>query len=513
MKNYNMNQIMLDIPTAYEPSKNHVAHYINELVESMNTNIFYKTGRPVEYDPRLMMKLVLFAYTRGIRSGRRIEEFAQENIVAMWLTQEAVPSYRTINRFRISDLSEKMINSAFSEFTKLLHERGYIDDVTYIDGTKILADANKFSFIWKKNTIRFDEMNQEKVQQLVADIKVEQESIKLPEYTNLSMEDLDDVIAHLESYLAEQENKIAKTPKVSPNPAKQARRTTKKNLRKAKHILNKNVEYKAQLDIYGERNSYSKTDTDATFMRVKEDYMQNGQLKPGYNLQIATNNQFTLDYSIFQNPTDTRTLIPFVKQLKQNGTLGKVIVADAGYGSESNYRILEDDFPSQTVLIPYGTMLKENSKKWQTDDRKVMNWEYHDKDDYYVNPSGVRFNYKRLSTRTDKYDFVRDFKQYEAEVLSNNAEPIAAAYTPGGNVKRITVNPAWEYHKAKIREQLSQPENKRIYAQRKIDVESVFGRLKAYFGFTRFSVRGIERVTREVGIALMAMNMMKLAKI
>lgn len=272
---------MLDIPTAYEPSKKYVAHYINELVESMDTNIFYKTGRPVEYDPRLMMKLVLFAYTRGIRSGRRIEEFAQENIVAMWLTQEAVPSYRTINRFRISDLSEKMINSAFSEFTKLLHERGYIDDVTYIDGAKILADANKFSFMWKKNTIRFDEMDQEKVQQLVADIKVEQESIKLPEYTNLSMEDLDDVIAHLESYLAEQENKIAESPKVSPNPAKQARRTAKKHLRKAKHILNKNVEYKAQLDTYGERNSYSKTDTDATFMRVKEDYMQNGQLKPG----------------------------------------------------------------------------------------------------------------------------------------------------------------------------------------------------------------------------------------
>ncbi|WP_243115692.1 transposase [Periweissella cryptocerci] len=246
-------------------------------------------------------------------------------------------------------------------------------------------------------------------------------------------------------------------------------------------------------------------------MRVKEDYMQNGQLKPAYNLQIATNAQFVLGYGIFQNPTDTRTLMPFVDQLKQYETLGSTIVADAGYGSESNYRQLEDEYPATTVLIPYGTMLKETSKKWQTDERKVMNWNYCAEDDYYVDPRNVRFNFKRLSKRTDKYGFVRDFKVYEAEAQTENLEDIAAALTPKGYTRKITVNPAFEYHKAKIRSEFSKEENQAIYAQRKIDVESVFGRLKAYFGFTRFSVRGIERVKREVGIALMAMNMKKLA--
>lgn len=101
--------------------------------------------------------------------------------------------------------------------------------------------------------------------------------------------------------------------------------------------------------------------------------MMNGQLKPAYNLQIATNNQFVLDYQLFPNPTDTRTLIPFIETLKSHQALGQFVVTDAGYGSEPNYRYLADECSDQMALIPYGTMLKEASRKWRSDDRKVMN--------------------------------------------------------------------------------------------------------------------------------------------
>ena len=111
-------------------------------------------------------------------------------------------------------------------------------------------------------------------------------------------------------------------------------------------------------------------------------------------------------------------------------------------------------------MIPYSTMIKENSRKWRSDDRKVMNWEYHEADDYYVNPQGVRFNFKRYAYRNDKYKFHRDFKMYQAE---------------------------------------------------KYDVETVFGNLKAYLGFKRFTVRGLKKVKRQIGIALMALNMKKMA--
>lgn len=136
-------------------------------------------------------------------------------------------------------------------------------------------------------------------------------------------------------------------------------------------------------------------------MRIKEDPMKNGQFKPAYNLQIATSNQYITNFVIFQNLTDTRTLIPFIEANKDR--LGKYIVADAGYGSESNYRYFEDHLENNIPLIPYGTMLKENSRKWQSDDRKVMDWNYHDKDDYYIDPQGVRFSFVAFRKRTDKY--------------------------------------------------------------------------------------------------------------
>ncbi|MCP0888106.1 transposase, partial [Ligilactobacillus sp. WILCCON 0076] len=236
-----------------------------------------------------------------------------------------------------------------------------------------------------------------------------------------------------------------------------------------KERRDKMLEHQAQQVVYGQRNSYSKTDHDATFMRVKEDPMQNGQLKPAYNVQIATSNQFITGYQLFQNPTDTRTLPTFVNHLKINDMLGTTIVADAGYGSESNYRFLEDEFDQHTVLIPYGTMLKENSRKWRSDDCKVMNWDYYEKDDYFINPQGVRFNFNAYRQRTDKYGFNRDFKEYVAEKYDDNHQLITAALTPKGNLKRISVNENWEYFKAKQRTLLSAPATGRIYAQRKID--------------------------------------------
>lgn len=85
------------------------------------------------------------------------------------------------------------------------------------------------------------------------------------------------------------------------------------------------IEHGIQKETFGNRNSFSKTDTDATFMRVKEDPMLNGQLKPAYNLQIATSNQFITGYQLFPNPTDTRTLIPFTKRLDDRGTLWEAL--------------------------------------------------------------------------------------------------------------------------------------------------------------------------------------------
>jgi len=507
MNNYNIDQMTLSIPLDYRPKENHPARFINDLVESLNISEAYSSGRPREYDLRAMLKLILFAYSRSVMTSRKIEEFAEENIVARWLTQYQVPSYRTICRFRISNEIEILLNDSLTNLTNVLKQNGLIDEVSFIDGTKILADANKFSFVWKKNTIRFDDMNKAQIQKLLSEInEVRMGIVENP--SDLSDDALEEVQTKLELYLEDLNKKIEDNPKKSPNPDKQDRRKLKSYSRKLDERISKKSEHEEQMEKFDKRNSYAKSDEDATFMRIKEDPMMNGQLKPAYNVQIATNNQFITGIGMFQNPTDTRTLIPFIKQLEENHTLGDVVVADAGYGSENNYQYLDDS--SKKYVIPYSTMLKENSKKWKSDEKKVMNWNYYEKDDYYINLQGVRFNFNAYRIRTDKYGFKRYFKEYISEIFDDNHNKIPQAFTPGGNRKRIFINPSLEYFKASMKNKLSIPQYADIYARRKIDVEPVFGNMKACLGFKRFHVRGLDKVKKEMMIVVMALNIRKM---
>ncbi|MBG9979753.1 IS1182 family transposase [Facklamia sp. DSM 111018] len=505
--NYNINQLTLELSTQYSPKENHVVWVIYEFVESLNLDHVYTYGRPKEYDPSMLLKILLYAYSRGIFSSRAIEQFAQENLPARWLTQEAEPSYRTLCRFRVSQELRTILTQSFDDFTHFLKQAGFIDDIIFIDGTKILADANKYSFVWKKNTMRYEELNRQQIVTLINDIHEHFQQAVIPEDTDLTLDELEEVLIQLEVHLEQLEAEIAQEPRISPHPKKKSHRKLKRCLRQLRQRQLKKRTCILQKERFGERNSYSKTDTDATFMRMKEDSMKNGQLKPGYNLQVATREKFFLAYQLFPNPTDTRTFIPFLQTHSSLVEQTQVVAADAGYGSEANYRYLEDVHPQLTAIIPYNTYIKEQSKRWQTDDQKIMNWAYVESDDYYVDPQGVRFNFHAYRTRTDKYGFERQFTEYVAETKTIDQMNIEEAFTAKGYKRRIQVNPEYEYFKAKQRQLLSDDVYGSIYHQRKIDVEPAFSHLKACLGFIRFHVRGIDRVNNEIGLALMASNL------
>lgn len=129
--------------------------------------------------------------------------------------------------------------------------------------------------------------------------------------------------------------------------------------------------------------------------------MWNGQLKPGYNIQAATTNQYAVDFALFPNPTDFRALKPFLEQMKSHGILDKFhnIVANAGYGSEYNYSILEENYSDKDYQIPYTLYEKEQTRKYKKDPSKIANWYYNEEADYYVDKSVVRFNFKYYSRR------------------------------------------------------------------------------------------------------------------
>ena len=223
-------------------------------------------------------------------------------------------------------------------------------------------------------------------------------------------------------------------------------------------------------------------------MRMKGDYMKNGQLKPGYHLQIATNSQFVLSYNVYQNPTDTRTMIPFLNSIQETyGHLPEYIVADAGYGSEPNYMAIIDDF-NRIPLITYGMFIKDKTKKYKSDIFNTQNWDYDEINDEYICLNKKRLGFKRYAYRHDKYGFKRDFKLYECDDCSECSLKHQWMKFNSKTNKKIMKNYNWEYFKAQINQKLSEAKTKTIYSQRKIDVAPVFGFMKAILGFTRMSI-------------------------
>ncbi|MCD0432901.1 transposase [Lacticaseibacillus paracasei subsp. paracasei] len=383
------------------------------------------------------------------------------------------------------------------------------DTAVYIDGTKLLADANKYSFVWRKSIEHFEPRLDAKAevffQDLVSDGTIGIDIVNQPDI----MKQLEAVNVELVKQVEKLDQAIA-TEEVKSGGSVNKRR--RRQLKKYTHLLQNDLIprkqcYQEAYALFGDRNSYSKTDPDATFMRMKEDPMMNGQLKPGYNVQIATQHQFVLYYDVNQRPTDQRTLIPFLKKIDRYFVY---IVADAGYGSEPNFdHVMKVCF--SIPLIPYTMYLKELSRRYRKDMSKRQNWLHEETLDRYTDHHGIHFHYKTEYDREDKAGNKRHFIAYQAE-QRDDPEGYYWSTAPAGRLRQISVNPHWEAQKTFIRSQLDDEEAKAIFAQRKIEDEPVFSHLKADLKFVRVSIRGLSAVTNEVGIALMAGNLGKIAK-
>ncbi|WP_152313032.1 transposase, partial [Streptococcus pneumoniae] len=256
------------------------------------------------------------------------------NLAMQYLTGQLVVSYRTINRFRVAEGMEELIRNLFIDFNLRLKMEEFVTlDCLFIDGTKIEANANKYSFVWKKTTEKFSAKLQEQIQVYFQEeiTPLIHQAIKLDEEETISSEQLLAFAQVLEEELENLNQDIEETAIRGKDERKTQRRKLKKVLRKVKEDFSIRAEkYENYQETFQGRNSFSKTDPDATFMRMKEDHMKNGQLKDAYNLQIATENQFVLHYDVFSNPTDTKTLLPFLETYPHDV---KTVVADAGYGS------------------------------------------------------------------------------------------------------------------------------------------------------------------------------------
>jgi Transposase DDE domain. len=251
-------------------------------------------------------------------------------------------------------------------------------------------------------------------------------------------------------------------------------------------------EYDNRLETLGERNSYSKTDPDATFMRMKEDAMNNGQTKPGYNLQIGTENQFITDFGFFHNPTDTLTMIPFLSSFSNRyGRYAEEVCADSGYGSEENYSFMESG--DMEAYVKYNYFHKEQKRSFKIDIFRVENLFYNPDEDYFVCPMGQHM--ERVYARHGKTD-----SGYRTESTVYRAKNCEGCPLRWGCHKRrmgnreIEVNHRLMEYKRKARERLTSERGLEHRSKRPIEPEAVFGQMKYNMGYKRFRHFGKEKL-------------------
>jgi transposase len=502
-KEYAQGQMMLLPPTFDEliPAT-HAVRVVNGVIDRIDLGPLLKVyggGGASTYHPRMMLKVLVYAYLSNIYSSRRMEAALCENIHFMWLSGMARPDHNTINRFRSHRLRDVM-KQVFSEVVLMLMEAGHVDlKAVYTDGTKIESTANRYTFVWGKSIATNREKMRKQLDELWAYTqqvaKEELADEQPPDLKEMDPEKVEQTIDRINDALRGKDVDAKKQQKLS-----YAKKNWPGKLR----------EYAEKERILNGRGSYAKTDPDATFMRMKDDHMGNGQLKPGYNVQWSTQYRYVLNYSLHPDPTDTLTLPAHIGQFEeQYGQVPEAVVADAGYGSEQNYEELEKK--DITAYVKYNMLHREQQKSWQQKNPFHASMLHYDSGrDRYICPMGQPMRHIGDMKKENRSGHVSTVSRYRAQNCTGcPLRSVCFKAAEGDRV--IEVNHRLNALKAKARELLTSEEGLHHRSQRPVEVESAFGNLKRNMGFTRFMLRGMDKVAIETGLLATAMNLKKMA--
>jgi len=494
-------QIMAFPPSLEElVSAGHPVRVVNDVLDKVDITALmhqYKPGGTSSYHPRMLLKALVYAYINNIYSSRKIEQALQESIYFMWLTGMSKPDHNTINRFRGQRL-QKTLQPIFSQVVLLLCEEGLLSlKDLYTDGTKIEANANRYTFVWGKAI----KTSKERIKQQLDGLWKYAQSVAAAELDDTDPSGFDKIDKQKVTATIEKINAALKDKPVS-GKVRQKLNYAQKNWPAA---LDK---YEQQEQILGkQRNSYSKTDPDATFMRMKEDHMRNGQLKPGYNVQISTNNQFIAFYSLHQNPTDTKTLVPHLQEhIRNYRQKPNNVTADAGYGSEQNYQWLENK--GITAYVKHNQFDRDQSHKKR--DKKPYaadQFIYNPVTNRYSCPAGKPMKKMGERTKPNHSGYDQTLTRYQSKNCAGC--PLRGQCNPDYEKRIIEVNLNWNRLKQKAEKRLKTSRGLQKRKQRCFDTEPVFGNIKHNHQFKRFLLRGIDKVNVETGLLAMAHNLRK----
>lgn len=515
-KDYQQDQLYLLPPSIEEliPS-NHLVRIVNDTVEKMNLRSLldsYVGGGTSSYHPKMLLKVLIYGYITRTYSSRRIAKSLRENINFMWLSGNNRPDFRTINNFRSSRLKD-YIDSVFGSTLELLIEAQLVKLEDYFqDGTTMEADANKHSYVWKKNVIRNKAKLQVRIVDLIKKIdKINDEEDK--EYGEKDLEEMGESSTITADKIKQKADEISKKIQEIADK-KKAKEIASLGKKLNREYLPKLQMYEAQEKILGKRNSYSRTDPDATFIKLKSNGFGNKELKAAYNIQLGTEDQFIINYSVHQNASDSTTMITHLEKLKAvlkkierppQRELPQNVIADAGYGSEENYQYLETE--KIKGYVKYNIFDLEKTRKYKENKFRTENLEYDKEKDEYYCPANKSFRYTRTIKTKTATGYEIQKRLYQCEDCSGCGLRLLCHKSKENRI--ISQSDKLKEYRAKARELLETESGKIYRRKRSVEVESVFGDIKRNRGFRRFNLRGKEKVNAEIGLISIAHNMIK----
>ena len=499
IKSDNRKQNLLLPPSLDElVPENHMVRVVDAVIDRLDISDIlstYRGGGNSAFNPKMMLKVLVFAYLSNVYSSRRIEELLRRDIYFMWLAGMKRPDFRTINYYRGKRLKDGF-DAVFTQVVELLHEEGFVSlKVQYVDGTKIESVANKYTFVWRGSVEKYDARLKAKTEALLSQIEQSHavENQENPVSEELTAEEVAKRVERIREKVD------------ADNLSKEERKALKQIQTDAVPRMKR---YKEQLETMGCRNSYSKTDPDATFMRMKEDAMLNGQLKPGYNVQISTENQFITNFGIYQRPTDTLTMISYLESFKTRyGMQSEEIVADSGYGSEENYEYMFRN--GMTPYVKYNMFHVEQRRSYRNNPFRVSNLFYNPDGDFYVCPMGQKMKFIRQEKRYTASGYQQTVSVYRASRCEGC--PLRGQCHKSKRDRQIEVNHTLDDYKARARELLTSEQGLKHRSNRPIEPEAVFGQIKECGKFRRLRLKGLTGAKIDFGLKALAHNLRKLA--
>ena len=470
-----------------------------EITERLDYRELYaaydRPSRVDEATPKQLFQIVVLGFMNERYSLRKLEKACKRDICFMYLLGgKQAPDHSRLGSFIKERLQGRVAEGLFYQLVKELEVRGEVEfKHLFVDGTKMEANANRYSFVWAKSVGKHEVKLDEKLSALHSRII---EEYVLPSDCTGSEE-------CREALLAEKERRGI----VFVHGRGKRKTQLQRDLEQLEAYMGRKAKYTDYNATFKGRNSFSKTDRDATFMRMKEDHMRNGQLKPGYNLQLGVEGEYIVGVDVRNDRSDEGTLLGLLDRMEAGcGKRHERVIADAGYESEENY--LGVQHRGQIAYIKPQNYEKSKTRKYRTNAYLRENMPYDAQTDTYTCPAGKQFEPIYQTKRKSKTGYEAAISVYECFACEGCPQKKLCTRAKGN--RRLQVSKQFVALRQAALERITSPEGKMLRLNRSIQSEGAFGVLKQDYGFRRFLRRGTMNVLTETFLYAMAYNIDKL---